>query len=48
MHEMGEIKRAQELRVDEVSVQKFRENQETIQQPTSQLHKYSRTDDFYE
>ena len=26
MHEMGEIKRAQELRVDEVSVQKLKEN----------------------
>ena len=31
MHEMGEMKRAQELRVDEVSVQEFRENHETIQ-----------------
>ena len=30
MHEMGEMKRAQELRVDEVSVQKLRENHETI------------------
>ena len=39
MHEMGEIKRAQELRVDEVSVQKLRENHETIQQLTSQLQK---------
>ena len=37
MHEMGEMKRAQELRVDEVSVQKFRENHETIQKLTSQL-----------
>ena len=37
MHEMGEIKRAQELRVDEVSVQKLRENHETIQQLTSQV-----------
>ena len=31
MHEMGEVKRAQELRVDEVSAQKLRENHETIQ-----------------
>ena len=31
MHEMGEMKRAQELRVDEVSSQKFKENHETIQ-----------------
>ena len=38
MHEMGEMKRAQELRVDEVSVQKLRENHETIQKLTSQLH----------
>ena len=37
MHEMGEIKRPQELRVDEVSVQKLRENHETIHQLTSQL-----------
>ena len=37
MHEMGEIKRAQEQRVDEVSMQKLRENHETIQQLTSQL-----------
>ena len=37
MHEMGEMKRAQELRVDEISVQKFRENHETKQKLTSQL-----------
>ena len=37
MHEMGESKRAQELRVDEVSVQTLREIDETIQQLTSQL-----------
>ena len=37
MHEMGEMKRVQELRVDEVSVQKLRENHEAIQQLTSQL-----------
>ena len=37
MHEMGEIQRAQELRVDEVSMQKLRENHETIQQLTLQL-----------
>ena len=37
MHEMGEIQRAQDLRADEVSVQKLRENQETIQQLTTQL-----------
>ena len=39
MHEMGEMKRAQEFRVDEISVnnQQSRENHETIQQLTSQL-----------
>ena len=37
MHEMGEIKRAQEQRIDEVSVQILREHHETIQQLTSQL-----------
>ena len=37
MHEMGEMKRAQELRVDEVSVHKSMENLETIQKLTSQL-----------
>ena len=37
MHEMGEIKRAQEQRIDDVSVQKLRENHETMQQLTSQL-----------
>ena len=34
---MGEMKRAQELRVDEVSVQKLREHHETIQQLPSHL-----------
>ena len=37
MHEMGERKRAQELQVDEVSVQKIREHFETTQKLTSQL-----------
>ena len=37
MHEMGEMKGAQELRVDGVSVQKLRENHETIQRLTSQM-----------
>ena len=36
-HEMGEMKRAQEQRVDEISRQKLRENHETIQKLTSQL-----------
>ena len=33
----GEMKRAREQRVDEVSVQKSRENHETIQKLASQL-----------
>ena len=37
MHEMGEMKRAQELRPDQISVQKFTENHEAIQKLTSQL-----------
>ena len=37
MHEMGEMKTARELRVDEVSVQKLRESHETMQKLTSQL-----------
>ena len=37
MHELGDMKRAQELRVDEVSVQKLTENHETLQKLTSQL-----------
>ena len=37
MRDMGEMKRAQELRVDEVSVQKLREKHETIQKLTSLL-----------
>ena len=34
---MGEMKRAQEQRVDDVSVQKLRENHETLQKLISQL-----------
>ena len=37
MHEIGEIKTAQELRVDGLSVQKSGESHETIQRLTSQL-----------
>ena len=37
LDEMGEIKRAHELRAVQVPVQKLRENHETIQQLTSQL-----------
>ena len=37
MHGMEELKRAQEMRVDEFSVQKLRESSATIQQLTSQM-----------
>ena len=37
MNEMGEMKRAQETRVDDFSVQKLRESHETIHKLTSQL-----------
>ena len=37
MHEMGEMKRDQEPRVDEFSVQKLRESHETIQRLTSRV-----------
>ena len=37
IHEMGEMKRAQELRVDDFSVQKLRGSHETIQRLTSQM-----------
>ena len=37
MHEMGEMKRAQELRVDEFSTKKLRESHDTIQRLTSQI-----------
>ena len=37
IHERREMKRAQELRVDEFSVQKLRESHETIQRLTSQM-----------
>ena len=37
MHEVGDMKRAQELRVDEFSVQKLRYSHETIQRLTSQM-----------
>ena len=37
VHEMGEMKRAQELRVEEFSAQKLRERHETIHRLTSQV-----------
>ena len=37
IHEMGELKRAQELRVDELSLKKLRESHDTIQKVASQI-----------
>ena len=37
MHEMGEIKRAQQQQTDEVSSAEIKKNHETLQQLTSQL-----------
>ena len=37
IHEMGPLKRAQELRVDEFSVQKLRESHDTIQKLISEI-----------
>ena len=37
MHETGEMKRAQELRVDEFCIQKLRAGHEIIQKLTSQV-----------
>ena len=37
IHEMEELRGAQELRVDEFSVQKLRESHDTIQKLTSQI-----------
>ena len=37
MHEMGEMKRAQELRVEKISILKLRESHETTQRLTSQV-----------
>ena len=37
IHELGEMKKAQSLRVDDFSVQKWRESHETVQRLTSQL-----------
>ena len=37
MHQLENMKRVEVQKVDEMSVQKFRENHETVQQFTSQL-----------
>ena len=44
IHEMGDLKRAQELRVDEYSLYKtLRESHDTIQRLTSQMHELQET-----
>ena len=48
MHEMGEKKRAQELRVGDFSVQKLRESQDTIQRLTFTSTRFTRKDEFFE
>ena len=48
MHEMGEMKRAQELRVDEFSLQKLRESHETRQRLTSQVQEITGKDELLE
>ena len=40
MHEMEESKRAQELRVDDFSVEKLRESHETIERHTTQVQEF--------
>ena len=48
MQEMGKMKRTQELRVDEVSVQKLRENHEHNTKAHFSVAGNSRTDEFDE
>ena len=47
MHEMGEIKRAQELRIDEASVQKLRKSRDNSAAHFS-VAANARTDEFHE
>ena len=42
IHDMGELKRAQEFPVDEFSVPKLRESHDTIQRLTSQIQECKR------
>ena len=48
MHEMGEMRRAQELRVDEFSVQKLRENHENNTKTHSTFTRITRKDKLCE
>ena len=51
MHEMGEVKRAQELRVDEISVQKLKKKKRKPRDNTKahfSVAGNARTDEFYD
>ena len=48
IHEMEELQRALELRVDEFSVQKLRESHDTIQKLTSPIQKVAREGELHE
>ena len=48
IHEMGEMKKVQELRVDEFSAQKKKESHETIQRLTSQVQEMRAQMNFFE
>ena len=48
IHEMEELKRGQEMRVDEFSVHKLRESHATIQELTSQKQELQRKGELYE
>ena len=48
IHELSEMKRAQELRVDEFSVQKLRECHETNTETHFTIAVYAKTNEFYE
>ena len=48
IHEMEELRRALELRVDEPSVQILRESHDTIQSLTSQITGIAREDELHE
>ena len=48
IHEMDELRRDQEMRVDEFSIQKLRESHATIQELTSQIQDLQRKGELYE
>ena len=48
IHEKEELKRAQEMRVDEFSLHKLRESHATIQELTSQKQELQRKGELYE